>query len=68
MARKTRVSEPRAAVEIAESVKLVRQLIGIADAQIDKARLDLGLARVGLAELEQELVTLGIAPTNGGAS
>ena len=68
MAHRTRVTEPRAAVEIAESVKLVRQLIGIADAQIDKARLDLGLARVGLAELEEELSARGIAPTNGGAS
>lgn len=60
--------EPRSAVEIGESIKLVRQLIGVADAQITKARNDLGVARLGLAELEQELATHGIAPTNGGAS
>lgn len=66
MARDTRMPEPRSAVEISESIKLCRQLIGLADQQITKARNDLGLARVGLAELEQELATRGIAPTNGG--
>lgn len=60
MARGTSISEPRSAVEIAESLKLIRSLIGLADQQIDKIRVDLGLARVGLAELEQELATRGI--------
>jgi hypothetical protein len=63
--KKKGIAEPRSAVELAESVKLVRQLIGLADQQITKARTDLGVARVGLAELEEELATRGIA--NGGA-
>jgi hypothetical protein len=60
MAHGKRVSEARSAVELAESVKLVRQLILLADQQIDRAKTDLGIARVGLAELELELVTRGI--------
>lgn len=60
MAHGKRVTEARSAVELAESVKLVRQLILLADQQIERAKTDLGLARVGLAELELELVTLGI--------
>jgi hypothetical protein len=63
-----RVSEARPAVEIAESVKLVRQLIALADQQIRKASNDLGIARVGLAELEAELATRGSAPSKGVAS
>jgi len=55
-----RVSEPRPAVEIAESIKLVRLLVNVADQQIEKLRVDLGVARVGLAELEQELATRGL--------
>ncbi len=54
------LAEPRPAVEISESIKLVRLLISVADQQIEKARVDLGVARVGLAELEQELATRGI--------
>ena len=61
MAREKTVAQPRTAVEIAESVKLVRALIAVADKQIDRAKTDLGVARVGLAELEQELATRGIA-------
>ena len=56
-----RVSEPRPAVEIAESIKLIRSLVGLADQQIEQLRVDLGVARVGLAELETELATRGIA-------
>lgn len=67
MARDSRMPEPRSAVEISESIKLVRQLIGLADQQITKARTDLGVARVGLAELEAELASRGIEP-EGGAS
>jgi len=52
--------EPRSAVEIAENLKQLRQLIQVADLQIDRAKTDLGVARVGLAELEQELVTAGM--------
>lgn len=52
--------EPRSAVEIAENLKQLRQLIQVADLQIDRAKTDLGVARVGLAELEQELVTIGM--------
>lgn len=60
MARGTSIPEPRSAVEIAESLKLIRSLIGLADSQIAKVRVDLGVARVGLAELEAELATRGI--------
>lgn len=55
------VKEPRSAVEIAESLKICRDLIGLADAQVGKARTDLGVARVRLAELEEELATRGVA-------
>ena len=67
MARGKSISEPRSAVEIAESVSLIRALVTLADKQIERAQTDLGVARVGLAELEQELVARGMAPTNGGA-
>lgn len=60
------LNEPRAAVEIAESIRNCRDLIRLADLQMDKARNDLGVARVGLAELEQELVSRGIAATDDG--
>jgi hypothetical protein len=53
------VKEPRRAAEIAESIKNCRDLVGLADAQIGKALGDLGVARVRLAELEQELTTRG---------
>lgn len=67
MAPKKGVAEPRSAVEIAESIKLVRQLIQLADQQVTKACTDLGMARVGLAELETELVTRGMASGTAGA-
>jgi len=60
MSRKTGIAEPRSAVEIAESVALIRALVTLADKRIDAAQVDLGVARVGLAELEQELATRGI--------
>jgi len=53
------VKEPRSAAEIAESIKNCRDLTGLADAQIGKALIDLGVARAGFAELEQELRTRG---------
>lgn len=56
------VSDGRSAVEVAESIGVVRQLIGVADQQINKARNDLGIARVRLAELERELVSQGVKP------
>ena len=55
------LNEPRTAVEIAESIGNCRDLIRVADLQIERARPDLGVARVGLSELEQELATRGIA-------
>lgn len=61
MAKKT-VTHPRHAVEIADSLRLIRQLIQAADLRLDVAKNDLGVARVGLAELEQELATVGVAP------
>jgi hypothetical protein len=60
MAPKKVIAEPRSAVEIADSIKLVRQLIQVADLQIERAKTDLGVARVGLAELEEELSVRGI--------
>ena len=62
MARGRTVSERRTAVEVAESIRLVRHLIGIADQQISKARTDFGVARVRVAELERELSTVGCSP------
>ncbi|HKY39233.1 MAG TPA: hypothetical protein VJN18_25020 [Polyangiaceae bacterium] len=59
------LNEPRSAVEIAESIKGCRDLIRIADAQIDRAQSDLSIARLGLAELELELTTRGLRPTPG---
>jgi hypothetical protein len=60
MARENDVAQPRAAVEIADSLTQIRQLIQVADLQIDRAKNDLGVARVALADIEQELVTRGI--------
>jgi hypothetical protein len=62
MARGKSIPEQRTAVEVAESIKTVRHLVGIADQQISKARIDLGMARVRLAELERELSTAGVRP------
>jgi len=65
MARGKSIPERRSAVEVAESIGVVRQLIRVADLQLDRARTDLGVARVRLAELERELTTAGMS--NGGA-
>ena len=62
------LNEPRSAVEIAESIKSCRELIRVADAQIDKAKSDLSIARLGLAEVELELTTRGLRPAENGAS
>ncbi|HKY34910.1 MAG TPA: hypothetical protein VJN18_03120 [Polyangiaceae bacterium] len=60
------LNEPRSAVEIAESIKGCRALIRVADSQIDKAKSDLSIARLGLAEVELELTTRGLRSTNDG--
>jgi hypothetical protein len=60
------LNEPRSAVEIADSIRNWRDLIRLADAQIEKARTDLSVARVGLAEVEEELSSRGIGTPNGG--
>ena len=62
------LNEPRSAVEIAESIKSCRDLIRVADMQIDKAKSDLSIARLGLAEVELELTTRGLRPTEQGAN
>jgi hypothetical protein len=54
------LNEPRSAVEIAESIKSRRDPIRVADAQIDRAKSDLSIARLGLAEVELELTTRGL--------
>lgn len=57
------LNEPRSAVEIAESIKSCRDLVRVADVQLDKAKSDLSIARLGLAELELELTTRGLRPS-----
>ena len=59
------LNEPRSAVEIADSIRNCRDLIRIADVQLEKARADLGVARLGLAELEEELSNRAMAASNG---
>jgi hypothetical protein len=56
------LSERRSAVEIAADLKTIRHLVGVADQQISKARTDLGVARVRLAELARELTADGVKP------
>ncbi len=46
---------PRPPEEIAESLSLIRSLVALAEAQLEKSKVDLGLARAGLFELEAEL-------------
>ena len=53
------LNESGSALEIAESIKSCRDLIRVADVQLDKAKSDLSIARLGLAELELELTTRG---------
>ena len=62
------LNEPRSAVEIAESVKSCRDLIRVADVQIDKAKSELSIARLGLAEVELELTTRGIQSVEEGSN
>lgn len=63
------VRAPRTAEELAESIENCRDLIGVADAQIEKARTDLSVARVGLTKLVEALHSRGIVgPSNGGMS
>lgn len=62
------VNELRSAVEIAESIKGCRDLIRVADAQIERARSDLSVARLGLAEVELELTGRGVRATSGGST
>lgn len=61
MARGKSISEPPNAAEVADKCQQIRALIGIADQQLDRAKTDLGVARIGLADLEQTLLTLGMA-------
>jgi hypothetical protein len=61
------VNEPRSAVEIAESIKSCRDLIRVADTQIDRAKSDLSVARLGLAEVELELTSRGIRSAQPGS-
>ena len=62
------LNEPRSAVEIAESIKSCRHLIRVADSEIDRAKSDLSIARLGLAELELELTTRGMRSTDPGSN
>jgi hypothetical protein len=60
-------NEPRSAVEIAESIQSCRDLIRVADSQIDQAKSDLSIARLGLADVELELTTRGLRQTEQGS-
>jgi hypothetical protein len=60
------LNEPRSAVEIAESCKGCRDLIRVAYAKIEGVRSDLGIARLGLAELALELTTRGLRSLHEG--
>ena len=62
------LNEPRSAVEIAESIKSCRDLIRVADVQLDKAKSDLSIARLGLAEVELELTSRGLRTTPPGSA
>ena len=62
------LNEPRSAGEIAESIKSCRDLIRVADVQLDKAKSDLSIARLGLAELELELTTRGLRSSDPGSN
>jgi hypothetical protein len=62
MAPKKSVPSTRSAVEIAEDLKTVRHLVGVAEQQMAKARTDLGVARLRLAEIERELTIEGVKP------
>ncbi len=55
------IPQPRPAAEFAESVRLIRALVGVGMRQIEKAQVDLGVAIAGMAELEHELSTRGVA-------
>lgn len=67
MARKSGVAEPRSAVEIAEQVKLARRLLTLGAEQLKRAEQNFDLARVGLADLEAELSSRGMASETAGA-
>jgi hypothetical protein len=45
-----------------------RDLIRVADAQIDRAKSDLSIARLGLADVELELTTRALRSTNDGSA
>jgi hypothetical protein len=52
-----KLPQPRTREEIAQDLHTLRRLIQIADQQIGRAKTDLGTARAGLADIEQELIT-----------
>jgi hypothetical protein len=60
MARGTTVLQALDPADLADRIRNIRSLITIADQQIDRAKTDLGVARVGLADLEQQLLTVGV--------
>lgn len=61
-------TDPLSWADIQHRIELTRRLVSLAASQHGQAKLNLDLAAVGLAELETELATRGIAaPTTGGA-
>jgi hypothetical protein len=50
---------PLTAAEIQEKIELARRLVAIGGEQIKKAQLDFDLAKIGLKEVEDALLTRG---------
>lgn len=59
--KKTVAKEPLTAGDILHAIELQRRLVTMSCDQIRQAKLDLDLAKTGLAELEEDLKTRGVA-------
>jgi hypothetical protein len=59
--KKSVVKEPLTAEDIRHALELTRRLVVMSCDQIRQAKLDLDLAKTGLAELEEDLKTRGVA-------
>ena len=59
--KKSVAKEPLTAEDIRHSLELTRRLVVMSCDQIRQAKLDLDLAKTGIAELEEDLKTRGVA-------
>jgi hypothetical protein len=55
------VSQPRTAVEIAQSLSTARRLVAVGAERVRQTLLDLDVAKIAIAEIEQELAVSGVA-------